>query len=552
MQFEKFQGWFADFQARDFFWGRMEVNAGTIRSIIPSEGRRSHWPDLDEQHPLILPGLIDAHVHIESSMVMPSRFAEIASRYGTVATVSDPHEIANVLGVEGIRLMIEDAKKAVIPICFTAPSCVPATPFETAGALLEAEQLEPLISGGDVYALGEVMNYPGVIHGDKTVMEKIGLAEKHGMPVDGHAPGVRGEDLSKYIASGILTDHECSTLEEAEEKIGMGMKILIREGSAAKNFEALWPLIGKYPDRVMLCTDDFHPDELAYGHIDRLIRKGLAKGLDFFDLYRAGCLNPVAHYHLPVGTLNAGDSADFIMLDDLKSFHVLSSWIHGVPVSGAGVVGGKLPVIRERNRFEATPVNPDALRIRGTSGRFHVIRATDGELLTESKTLQLTENKGIINCDLAQDVLKIVVLNRYQPAVPSVAWIQGFGIRKGALASSIAHDSHNVIAVGTDDETLARAINLIIRNKGGIAVYDGEVEACLPLPVAGLISVMNVEETGKKYRELTERVKALGSTLQAPFMTLSFMALLVIPHLKIGDKGLFDSDNFRFIPLQAD
>lgn len=552
MQSLKIQGWFADFIARDFFQGVLEIHSGKIISITPTEKKRSDWPEIDILHPLILPGLIDAHVHIESSMVMPSRFAEMASRYGTVATVSDPHEIANVLGIEGIRLMIDDAKKAAFPICFTAPSCVPATPFESSGAILEAAELEPLFSGNEVYALGEVMNYPGVIQGVKAVMDKVRLAAKYGKPVDGHAPGVKGEELKRYISAGIHTDHECFALDEAEEKIEKGMKVLIREGSDAKNFEVLWPLISKYPDRVMLCTDDFQPDELAKGHIDRFIRRGLAKGLSFFDLYRAGCLNPVAHYGIPVGTLNAGDPADFIMVDDLREFHVLSTWIQGVPVFGPNAKTRKLPVIQELNRFEARPIHPDDLKIRGKAGLYHVISAYDGGLITEARKIQLTENEGVINCGLDQDILKIAVINRYKQAVPSVAWIQGFGIRQGAMASSIAHDSHNIIAVGTDDRTLARAINLVIKHKGGIAVCSDAFEDCLPLPVAGLMSVMSVEETGMRYRELTERVRSLGSQLQAPFMTLSFMALLVIPHLKIGDGGLFDSDSFRFISLRAE
>ncbi|MFH0761472.1 MAG: adenine deaminase [Bacteroidota bacterium] len=552
MQSLKLQGWFADFNARDFFLGIMEIDSGKIISITQTKEQRSNWPEIDILHPLILPGLIDAHVHIESSMVMPTRFAEMASRYGTVATVSDPHEIANVLGVEGIRLMIKDAKKAVFPICFTAPSCVPATPFESAGAVLEAAQLEPLFFNKEVYALGEVMNYPGVIQGVKEVIDKIRLAEKYGTPVDGHAPGVRGRELERYISAGIHTDHECFALDEAEEKVEKGMKILIREGSDAKNFEVLWPLISKYPDRVMLCTDDFQPDELAKGHIDRFIRRGLAKGLSFFDLYQAGSLNPVAHYGIPVGTLKEGDKADFILVDDLNEFHVLSTWIRGISIYGPDAEPIKLPDIQILNRFEAQPVNPDDLRILGKGGLFNVISAYDGGLITEAKKIQLTENKGVINYSLNRDILKIVVINRYEPAVPSVAWIQGFGIRQGAMASSIAHDSHNVIAVGTNDETLARAINLVIRNRGGIAVCSDTFEDCLPLPVAGLMSIMSVEETGRRYRELTERVRSLGSMLQAPFMTLSFMALLVIPHLKIGDGGLFDSDRFRFIPLRAE
>ncbi len=552
MSLIRIPGWFADFQARNFFMGVLEIQSGIIASITPTDDERTDWPRNSKEYPLILPGLIDAHVHIESSMVMPSRFAEMACRYGTVATVSDPHEIANVLGVEGIRLLIRDAKHAAFPICFTAPSCVPATSFETAGAILEAADLEPLFSGNEVCALGEVMNYPGVIQGVKAVLDKIHLANSYGKPVDGHAPGVRGEELRMYISAGVQTDHECVTLDEAEEKIGKGMKILIREGSAAKNFEELWPLIGKYPDRVMLCTDDFHPDELAKGHMDRLIRKGLARGLSFFDLYQAACMNPVFHYSIPVGMLQEGDSADFILVDDLQEFTVRETWIKGDPVFGPQIKARNAPTIQALNHFAAEPIQPNDLLIQGSAGRFHVIQAQDGELITKSILVQLSEKEGVITSDPSQDVVKIAVINRYEPAIPSVAWIKGFGIRQGAIASSIAHDSHNVIGVGTSDKALARAINLVIKHKGGISVCSDEFEDCLPLPVAGLISLMNVEETGERYRELTERVKFMGSQLKAPFMTLSFMALLVIPHLKIGDKGLFDSDQFKFIPLRAE
>jgi adenine deaminase len=552
MQPLKKEGWFADFDTRNYFWGTLEINSGKIIQLNETGKVRELNPKVDRMHPIILPGLVDAHVHIESSMVMPSRFAETASRFGTVATLSDPHEIANVLGLKGIRFMIKDAKNACIPIFFTAPSCVPATPFESAGAILEAAELEPLFKSRKIIALGEVMNYPGVISGVKPVMDKIRLAEKYGIPIDGHAPGLSGEELDQYIAAGIQTDHECFTLEEAEEKIGKGMKVLIREGSAARNFEALWPLIGKYPERVMLCTDDFHPDDLTEGHIDRLIRKGLSKGLSFFDLYRAASLNPISHYGLSVGTLKAKDPADFIVVDDLQTFHVVETWIKGEQIYGNDNVERKLPEIIPLNRFVARSVNPDELKVLGESGLYHLIKAWDGELITESRTVQLKDNEGIINSDPGRDLLKIVVINRYKNTIPSIAWIEGFGIRNGAIASSIAHDSHNLIAVGSDDENLTRSINLVIKNKGGISVCSDRYEDCLPLPVAGLMSVMGVKETGKRYREMTDKARSLGSLLQAPFMTLSFMALLVIPHLKIGDRGLFDGDRFCFIPLKAD
>ena len=545
------KGWFADLAKREFCKGCLKVTGRRIASISEEEKTRTLKPAIGSDMPLILAGLVDSHVHLESSMVMPSRFAEEASRYGTVATVSDPHEIANVLGLDGIRLMIEDAKKARIKMFFTAPSCVPATEKETSGARLKAKEMETLFKSKEVVALGEMMNYPGVIFGEEEVMEKIRMAKKYQYPVDGHAPGLIGKDLEQYIGAGISTDHECMSLKEAEEKISLGMKVLIREGSAARNFDALWPLIGTNPESVMLCTDDFHPDDLAEGHIDRLIRKGLQKGLDFFDLYQAASLNPIRHYHLNVGLLRANDPADFILVDDLDRFHVSSTWINGTRVAGEGASQSRLPEIIPVNRFEAQAVDPADLAVRGEEGMYRVIRAFDGELVTEHKIRKLTENQGYIMPDIRNDILKIVVINRYGPGVPSIGWIEGFGLKKGAMASSIAHDSHNLIAVGTDDKELSGAINLIIRNKGGISVFSENEGEILPLPVAGLMGMDTVTETGQKYRMLTEQARAMGSELKAPFMTLAFMALLVIPHLKIGDAGLFDGDRFSFVSLKA-
>lgn len=499
-----------------------------------------------------MPGLIDAHVHVESSMVMPSRFERSAVRFGTVGTVSDPHEIANVLGVEGIRLMIEDAKTGLDIVRFTAPSCVPATFLEESGAVLTAQELQPLFAEDQVVALGEMMNFPGVIGRDESVMEKIRLAQKYGKTVDGHAPGLTGEPLKGYVEAGIATDHECFTVTEAEEKISLGMKILIREGSAARNFEALWPLIDRHPDSVMLCTDDFHPDDLAVGHIDRLIRSGLKKGLNFFNLYKAASLNPMDHYGLGTGRLRVGDRADFIEVADLEQFSVQSTWLEGKCVYGTGMKVAELPPVKVANAFVAEPVKPEALRISGDTGRYRVIQAFDGELITGSGVEEFTARQGFIESDPSRDLLKIVVINRYRKAPPAIGLISGFGLKYGAIASSIAHDSHNIVAVGTDDGSIADAINLVIENKGGISAAGPGFGECLPLPVAGLMSTLTVEETGELYSRMTRLAKEAGSPLKAPFMTLAFMSLLVIPSLKLGDQGLFDGDNFRFIPLKAD
>jgi len=545
-------GWFADFNQQNFYFGRLTIEEGRVREIRETGEKRLTWEKRELARPLILPGLVDSHVHIESSMLMPSRFAKQAIRFGTVATVSDPHEIANVLGLDGIGLMIKDAEKACIKINFTAPSCVPATLLESAGAILKAENLTQLFAENKVVALGEMMNYPGVLAGDTDAMEKINLAKRFNKPVDGHAPGLSGAPLDTYIKAGIHTDHECSFLSEAEEKISNGMKVLIREGSSARNFDQLYQLIDKYPGMVMLCTDDYHPDDLMDGHIDRLIRRGVAAGVNFFNLYRAASINPVNHYQLQTGMLKPGEKADFIIADGVDPFQVIATYINGEPLFQDGRVEIDLPRIDLLNAFHALPINPADLKIKGKSGQYRIIHAWDGELITGSETAHLVANDGVVEADLEHDILKIVVMNRYKPAKPSIGWISGFGIKKGAMASSIAHDSHNIIAVGTSDAEIAEAINQIIFHKGGIAATESGISKILPLPIAGLMSPDEAGEVGSRYAELTGFVKGLGSTLKAPFMTLSFMALLVIPHLKIGDKGLFNCDTFEFTDLKAD
>ncbi len=543
------QGWFADFHARNFFKGQLTVEEGKVASILEAEGARSNRPDSSPDFPLILPGLVDAHIHIESSMVLPSRFSQKAVEFGTVATVSDPHEIANVLGIEGIRYMAEDAKMGYPIVRFTAPSCVPATSLEESGSVLEAADLQVLFEENRVVALGEVMNFPGVISKDPGILAKIGLARRFGLPVDGHAPGLTGLALKEYAEAGISTDHECFTIAEAREKIALGMKILIREGSAARNFEALWPLIDESSEHVMLCTDDFHPDDLEVGHIDRLIRRGLTKGLDFFNLYRTASINPMEHYRLTTGRLRVGDPADFVIVTGLDDFRVLATYLGGEPVFGDGANHGQLFPAKPINRFDALTINAKDLRVPGSTGQYRVIRALDGELITHAESARLIETGGTVCSDPDRDILKIAVVNRYRKAPVSIGFISGFGLKNGAIASSIAHDSHNIVAVGVDDKALAAAINLVIEKQGGISVFSDKISECLPLPVAGLMSTLSVTETGERYARLTHLARSLGSGLKAPFMTLSFMSLLVIPHLKLGDRGLFNGDNFTFVPL---
>jgi adenine deaminase len=509
--------------------------------------------------PYIMPGFIDSHVHIESSMLVPSEFARLAVLHGTIGTISDPHEIANVCGVAGVEFMIENGKQTPFKFFFGAPSCVPATIFETAGAEVNEKEVDALLSRPEIYYLSEMMNFPGVLHNDPVVMAKIKAAQKHNKPVDGHAPGLRGEAAKKYIAAGISTDHECFTIEEALEKLEYGMHILIREGSAAKNFEALYPLIDSHTSHIMLCSDDKHPDSLAAGHINTICARAVAKGLDVFNVLRAACINPVKHYKLPVGVLNPGDPADFILVKDLTNFEVTSTYINGELVAQNGISNIKSVGTNPINNFDCKKIEANALTISeneypNKNGVIPVIEALDGQLITNKLMLAGSLQNGNWVTDTTNDILKIVVVNRYHPAPIAKAFIKNFSLTQGAIASSVAHDSHNIVAVGVDDASIAAAINLVIEAQGGVSVVSGANNSAvnnpsslvLPLPVAGLMSSADGFEVADKYTTIDLAAKALGSKLQAPFMTLSFMALLVIPHLKLSDKGLFNGDDFNF------
>ncbi len=497
----------------------------------------------------ILPGLVDAHVHVESSMLTPQRFAELSMRQGTIGTVSDPHEIANVLGTEGVDYMIRDAALSPARFYFGAPACVPATNFESPGASLGAEEVDSLLAREDIYYLSEVMNYPGVIHEDPGLIKKIRAAKKRGKPIDGHAPGMSGQELLKYVRAGIQTDHECIHLEEALEKIKAGMHILIREGSASKNFEALWTLLNEYPGRVMLCTDDIHPDDLYRGHINRLVYRAREKNVELFKIIRACTLNPVRHYGLDMGLLQAGDPADFIMVDHPDKMNVMSTYIQGEKVFEKGDIYFIHRPHAAVNKFNCNKLKAGQLKIENKGKNTRVIEARDRELWTGQKIRKFSGGKGFVEPELEKDYLKIVVVNRYQASKPAIGFVHGFGLKKGAMASSIAHDSHNLIATGTSDEYIAEAINLVIENKGGIAVVHSAGSDILPLPVAGLMSEQEPLLVGEKYAYLTMKVKEMGSSMDSPFMTLSFMALLVIPELKISDFGLFDVQEFKEVSL---
>ena len=500
----------------------------------------------------ILPGFVDAHIHIESSMVVPSEFAKIAVLHGTVATVSDPHEIANVLGVQGVDFMIENGKKVPLKFNFGAPSCVPATSFESAGAVINADDIKLMMENPDINYLAEMMNYPGVLFDDEEVLQKIEHAKNNNKPIDGHAPGLRGDDVTKYIAAGISTDHECFRYDEALEKLQKGMKILIREGSAAKNFDALIDLLPEHYNNMMFCSDDKHPDDLLLGHINQLCERAVAKGIDVFKVLQAACVNPVKHYNLEVGLLQVGDPADFILVDNLKEFNVLETYINGELVAKNGKSFVKSVPFEVLNNFNTDIKKVADFRLASSSKKIRVIEALDGELVTNQIAADSLIVDGNLVSNTATDVLKMTVVNRYKNETPSIAFIKNFGIKEGAIASSVGHDSHNIIAIGVSDEAICKAVNLIIENKGGVCAVTKTTEKVVALPVAGIMSDQPAEIIGNAYAALDAMAKEMGSTLRAPYMSLSFMALLVIPSLKLSDKGLFDGNTFKFTSLEIE
>ncbi len=498
----------------------------------------------------ILPGFIDSHVHIESSMLIPSAFAKLAVIHGTIGTISDPHEIANVCGIEGVHYMIDNGKKVPFHFFFGAPSCVPATSFETAGASINSDQVATLLANENIYYLSEMMNFPGVLFKDPEVIQKIKAAHAIGKPIDGHAPGLMGEDAKNYIEAGISTDHECFTIEEAVDKLSYGMKILIREGSAAKNFEALHELIDDHPNSIMLCSDDKHPDSLVLGHINQLCARAVAKGLNIFNILQAACVNPVLHYKLPTGLARVNDMANLIVLKDLIDFKVIKTYIKGQLVAENGQ--SLIPTIEEKtiNQFNTSYIHIDDIQVAKNAypskdEKIPVIEALDGQLITHCLWEEACIKNGFIIADVQKDQLKMVVYNRYHQAAPKMAFIKNFGFSSGAIASTVAHDSHNIIAVGVDDREIVKAINALIDEKGGISCVQDQAIKVLGLPVAGLMSNEDPYKVAEAYSSIDSMAKSLGSKLGSPFMTLSFMALLVIPHLKLSDKGLFDSDRFK-------
>lgn len=534
---------YIDIFNQQIFPAKISVENGKIKSIEKID---------EDVENYILPGFVDAHVHIESSMLVPTEFAKKAVIHGTIATVSDPHEIANVLGKEGVYYMIENGNKCPFKFNFGAPSCVPATKFETAGAEVTVEDIDELMAMEEIKYLAEMMNYPGVLFQDKLVMDKIAVAQKYNKPVDGHAPGLTGDKAIQYINAGISTDHECFTYEEAKFKLEHGMKVLIREGSAAKNFEALIDLLNDYPDDIMFCSDDKHPDDLLVGHINLLVKRSLAKRIDLFTVLQAACINPVLHYKLDVGLLRENDPADFIVINNLVDFEILETYIDGNLVAKNGTSFIETSPEKIVNNFNIGFKQAADFEINLTQTKIKVIEVIDGQLITKTYIgkIRLDANGNAIS-DTENDILKVAVINRYHDAPVAVAFIKNFGIKSGALASSVAHDSHNIIVVGAEDESMSKAANAIIQERGGLSVTDGETTKVLGLPVAGLMSIDSCEVVGEKYTELMKFAKEIGCTLHSPFMSLSFMALLVIPQLKLSDKGLFDGEKFEFCDLEV-
>lgn len=537
-------GQIVDVVSQTIFSGTLIIENGKITEIKKENVSSHHF---------ILPGLVDAHVHIESSMLIPSEFARLAVVHGTVATISDPHEIGNVLGIEGVKYMIENGKKVPFKFYFGAPSCVPATIFETAGATIGIEDIEELMEMDEISYLAEMMNFPGVLNEDDEVMQKIFIAHKYGKVVDGHAPGLRGEQAKRYIEAGISTDHECFSKEEALDKLQYGMNIIIREGSAAKNFDALIDLLKEYPDKIMFCSDDKHPNDLVAGHINLLLSRAVKQnGVNAIKAIRAATYNPVKHYSMKVGLLQKGDPADCVIVNNLEDFSVLATYINGKKVAENGK--SYIPSVEEKiiNNFTCSTLSLDSINVQAANKEkiaVNVIEVLDGQLITNKLQCNLISKNGHLCSDTENDILKLVVVNRYQHAAPAVAFVKNMGLKKGAIASTVAHDSHNIIAVGIDDKDIIEAINLLIKSKGGISLVNENTKQLLKLPVAGLMSTEDGYKIAEQYESLDQAAKALGSTLRSPYMTLSFLALLVIPELKLSDKGLFDGKEFKFISL---
>jgi adenine deaminase len=524
----------------DIFQGTIIIREGRIHEIVREKVNSSNY---------ILPGFIDSHIHIESSMLTPSEFARAASVHGTISVVGDPHEIANVLGLDGILWLIENGNNTPFKFFYSAPSCVPASTFEESGHVLGIEELKLLLSHEKVKALGEMMDFQGVLTNNKDILDKISLAKELNKPIDGHAPGLTGDDLKKYINTGILTDHESFTLEEALEKRNLGMKILVREGSAAKNFDALLPILKLHPNECMFASDDMHPDQLILGHINLLVKRAIKSGVNIMDVLRIASVNPIKHYNLDVGLLQPGDWADFIIVDNLNDLTILEVYSNGNLIAKDGTTLINRVEAKAINNFSLKKVNIEVYKIEDKKKDIRVIEIVEDQLITKELKIKPKIFEGKLVSDIDRDIIKIVAIDRYRKNTSFTGFIKNVGLKSGAFASSVSHDSHNIIAVGVDDESIAKAVQLIINEKGGLSAVDGDKGISLPLPIGGLISTKPVEEVAQMYQEIDKMVKKLGTTLNSPFMTISFMSLLVIPKLKISPKGLFDGSSFKYVDL---
>lgn len=568
-----FTAYMLDVISDTIYPARITIEDGLFKEVTPITVSEKEIINVDVKG-LMLPGFIDSHIHIESSMITPAQFAKIAVRHGTTGVVCDPHEIANVLGIEGVEAMIENAKQVPFNFFFTAPSCVPATGFETSGAVLDSSDIEYLLKKDEIVALGEMMNFPGVINGDEEVHKKLELARKYGKPIDGHAPLVTRDALDKYLAAGISTDHECSNVIEALEKKIKGMKIMVRDGSSAMDMEGLFnidegrqsvdftgPMGLMFRDIFerkiysplfdFIVSDDKHPHDLIKGHLNKSINKAVDLGIDPIKAINMVTINPGYHYNLNCGAIVPGANADFIIVDSIYDCNVLKTYVGGKCVFDGENVLFDVPEIEPRNTINTTKKTASDFDIHYDSDEceVNVIECFDGELLTKKATAKLYVKDGIVQPDIFQDVLKIAVVERYGGNTIANAFIKGFGLKKGAIASSVAHDSHNIIVIGYNSQMMADAVNQVIDDKGGISVVSEDFSDSLPLPIAGLMSNEDVNKVAEKLGILHNMVKALGCQVEAPFMTMAFMALLVIPSIKISDKGLFDGDNFEFMDV---
>lgn len=536
---------------REIYDGELIVTDGRISSI-----RQCSLPDSMEPWPYLMPGFIDSHVHIESSMMLPAEFARVASEHGTIGAIADPHEIANVMGVEGVDVMIHLGRQAQFNFLFGAPSCVPSIGcnVETSGATIGSQEIAALMQRDDIAFLAEMMNFMGVLHGDSEVMAKLAAARAAGKPIDGHAPGLSLEGRRLYAQAGVSTDHECTTLEEGRDCIRAGMKVIIREGSAAKDYNQLHPLIDEYPDQVMLCTDDCHADDLVRGHINVIAARALLDGHDFWNVLQVACCNPQRHYGVNWGLLQEGDPATFIVVNNIGPYLAIQSTIiRGVEVYSYDQSFGSISIRRQTiadlnsypNHFCATLITPEDIRLdirRGDTK--HIIRATDKSLYTGHEVVEVTGDPMKDSHYPWHEVQKVVVYNRYTPSArPVIGLVRGFGIRHGAIASSVAHDSHNIVAIGSDDELIVHAINRIITMRGGQVVITSDEMIEMALPIAGLMSPLDGHEVAYRCRLLCDMAVLTGCTLKAPFITMAFLCLPVIPELKITDRCLWDSQN---------